>query len=58
MYIVYVVKMWGMGTKLLYSLLSVYCRHKYGLAGAVMTRDLGQAIYVSNALRAGTVRYY
>lgn len=30
-------------------------RHKYGLAGAVMTRDLGQAIYVSNALRAGTV---
>ena len=32
-----------------------YFRHKYGLAGAVMTRDLGKAIYVSNALRAGTV---
>jgi len=30
-------------------------KSSYGLAGAVMTRDVGKAVYVSNSLRAGTV---
>ena len=37
--------------------LTIPCRFRnsYGLAAAVQTRDIGQAIAVSNALRAGTV---
>jgi len=30
-------------------------RNSYGLAGAVLTKDVGNAMYVSNSLRAGTV---
>lgn len=30
-------------------------KSSYGLAGAVMTKDVGKAIYASNSLRAGTV---
>ena len=36
-------------------ILPVFSRNSYGLAAAVQTRDIGQAIAVSNALRAGTV---
>ena len=36
----------------IYILLS---RNSYGLAGAVLTKDVGNAMYVSNSLRAGTV---
>merc|ERR1719507_2016876 len=31
-------------------------KNNYGLAAAVFTQDVGKAIYVSNSLRAGTVR--
>ena len=30
-------------------------KNSYGLAGAVLTKDVGNAMYVSNSLRAGTV---
>lgn len=30
-------------------------KSRYGLAGAVMTKDVGMALHVSNSLRAGTV---